>query len=135
MCGAHGYMGIMSWIVYTRKIYKYICNFSILFNTGQGIIYLASHCNLLHKIQVLRSIVVFVLPKLCEACMLHSRGIVQALRWVVEIAKTLLPIQVYNTLPGNLAEDIWYIGNSSMRYIHEMTIRAYCTLEVLWAYR
>ena len=28
----------------------------------------------------------FVLQKMCEACMLHSRVVVQALRWVVEIA-------------------------------------------------
>ena len=49
-------------------------------------IYLVSHRNLLHKIQVLRCIVVFVLQKKCEACMLKSRVIVQALRWFVEVA-------------------------------------------------
>ena len=40
----------------------------------------------LTQIQVLQCIVVFVLLKMCEACMLHSRVIVQALRWDVEIA-------------------------------------------------
>ena len=47
---------------------------------------MVSHRNLLHKIQALRCIVVFVLLKMCEACMLHRRVVVQALRWVVEIA-------------------------------------------------
>ena len=47
----------------------------------QDKIYLGPH--LLHKIHVLRYIVVFV-PQ--EACMLHSSVIVQALRWVVETA-------------------------------------------------
>ena len=41
----------------------------------QGIIYLVSHHKLLHKIQVLLYIVVFVLQKMCEACILHSRGV------------------------------------------------------------
>ena len=40
----------------------------------------------LTQIQVLQCIVVFVLLKMCEACMLHSRVMVQALRWDVEIA-------------------------------------------------
>ena len=48
------------------------------------VIYLVPHCNLLQKIQVLLSVVVFVLRKMCEACVLHSRAIAQTLRWVVE---------------------------------------------------
>ena len=48
----------------------------------QGIIYLLSHRNLLRKIRVLRCIVVFVPLKMCEACMLDRRVIMQAWRWV-----------------------------------------------------
>ena len=50
----------------------------------QGVIYLVLHRHLVHIIQLY--IVVFVLQKMCEACMLHSRIIMQAFRWVVEIA-------------------------------------------------
>ena len=53
---------------------------------AQSTIYLVSHRNLLHKSQILLYIVVFVLQKICEACMLHSGVIVQALRRVVQIA-------------------------------------------------
>ena len=38
------------------------------------------------KNPVLQCLVVFVLQKMCEACMLHSRVIVQALRRIIEIA-------------------------------------------------
>ena len=52
--------------------------------TGHGTSGMASQ--FLTQIQVLLCIVVFVLLKMCEACMLHSRVMVQALRWDVEIA-------------------------------------------------
>ena len=52
--------------------------------TGHGTSGMASQ--FLTQIQVLQCIVVFVLLKMCEACMLHSRVMVQALRWDVEIA-------------------------------------------------
>ena len=42
--------------------------------------------HLLCNIRVLQRNIVFVLQKMCEACMLHSRVIMQALLWNVEMA-------------------------------------------------
>ena len=52
----------------------------------QNIIYQVSHHSLLHEIDLLQCIVAFVLQKMCRACMLHSLLIIQALRWLAEIA-------------------------------------------------
>ena len=48
--------------------------------------YLVLHHDLLHRIQVMRCTVAFVLQKMYEAHMLRSRVIEQVLRWVVAIS-------------------------------------------------
>ena len=67
-------------------------------NAVQGIGYLVSHQHLLHKPRFCYTLSYLCCKKMCEACMLHSRVIVQVLRWPVEIATQEMHSEVCRTV-------------------------------------